>query len=253
LTGSQAQDTTKETPGTQQNVATRLRVALCLEIMKNYDTADLTSQDDLKNYFVHNHEPLATDHCRHMFRILKKPIVMIHKTGPNNSKITSTWYDNLFFGNKSNKPNEEPFFIYHVGSYHFEPLVREIEHRQGEIYFNYQRVDFEDENNSSGKRSIVFTLKPGTLKKQNFSATQSSRLELSGFLNKNKIRVSYSENNEETNERFKEERKTHLDEYGIKKSNINISINVLKTDEISINGSEIIFNRKTIHGTNFLP
>jgi hypothetical protein len=89
LTGSQAQDASKETPGTQQNVATRLRVALCLEIMKNYDTIDLTGQDDLKNYFVHNHKALATDHCRHMFRILKKPIVMIHKTGPNNSGITS--------------------------------------------------------------------------------------------------------------------------------------------------------------------
>ena len=221
--------------------------------MKSYDTTDSTEQDDLKNYFVHNHKALATDHCRHMFRILKKPIVMIHKTGPNNSRITSVWYDNFFFENKPNKPNEEPFFIYHVGSYHFEPLVREIEHRQGEIYFNYQQVDFEDENNSSGKRSIVFTLRPGILKKQNFSATQSSRLDSAGFPGQNKIRVSYSEKNEEINQIFKEERNSHIDEHGIKKNNINISINVLKTDEISVNGNQIIFNRKSIHSVQFLP
>jgi hypothetical protein len=171
---------------------------------------------------------------------------MIHKTGPNNNKITSKWYDNFFFRSKLNKPNEEPFFIYHVGNYHFEPLVRETEHHQGEIYFTYQQVDFEDENNSSGKRSIVFTLKPGTLKKQNFSATQNSRLNSAGFLNK--IRASYSENNEEINEMFKEERRTHIDEHGIKKSNINIFFNFLETDEISVNGSEIIFNCKSTHG-----
>jgi hypothetical protein len=253
LTGSQAQDASKETPGTQQNVATRLRVALCLEIMKNYDTADLFEKEDLKDFFVHNHKALATDHCRHMVRILKRPVISVHKTGPNNSSITSTWYDNFFFEKTS--LNEEPFFVYHVGSYHFEPLIREIEHHQGEVYLNYSQVDFEDENNSSGKRSIVFTLKPGSLKKQNFSATQSSRLDSAGFPNKNKIRVSYSENNEEINKMFKEEKEGHLDEHGIKKNNMNIFLRVLKADELSVNGNQIILNRKSIHGgtIQFLP
>jgi hypothetical protein len=45
LTGSQERDSTKEKPGTQENVAIRLRVAVCLEIMKNYDPSEL---DNLK-------------------------------------------------------------------------------------------------------------------------------------------------------------------------------------------------------------
>ncbi|MCE8158876.1 MAG: hypothetical protein I3265_00085 [Candidatus Moeniiplasma glomeromycotorum] len=236
LTGSQARDSTKETPGTQENVATRLRVALCLKIMKNYDRTEL---DDLKN-FATNNLALYTDNCRYLPDILQRPVVMVHKGVVGNSDdnyINSVWHDL----NKS--WNKEPFFIYHVGSFHFEPLVRPVEHHQGEIYFNYSQVDFEDENNSSGQRSIVFTLSSGSLKKKGFSPSQNSRLDLAGFLSKNKIRLSYSDSDEK--ERFNSEKEMHEYPPGVKKTNENIFIRILKTDKISVSGNEIIFNRKS--------
>jgi hypothetical protein len=141
--------------------------------------------------------------------------------------------------------DKEPFFIYHVGSFHFEPLIRMSEHHQGVIYCNYLQVDFEDKKDSSGHQSIIFTLKPGSLSKKNFSTTQNNRLDSISFQTAKKIRVLYSDEKE-----FNREKENHYEflSTGLaKKTNVDISILTLKTDKISVSGDEIIFNDRNNH------
>jgi len=90
LTGSQNCD--KSDKNSQVNVATKLRAALCLELMTNYSNYHQGSSDsyilsevinDLK-LFGKNFTALRMDDCKYMASILKRPIIGVHKDDVDN-------------------------------------------------------------------------------------------------------------------------------------------------------------------------
>ncbi|CAI2161767.1 1324_t:CDS:2, partial [Funneliformis geosporum] len=219
----QARDSTKENPISQENVATRLRVALCLELMKNYNSSEL---DDLKE-FADNHFALVTDHARYVNRILKRPIITVHKD------------DQAYSTLKSPKQG---------GSFHFEPLFQH-KNNEGEIRLNYSRVDFEDEGNALNNRSIVFTLNPGTFEKKHFSETQNTRL---NGITVNKIRVLYKDPEEEVEGAFIAEKRNHIMENGTKKTDKNIAIYIIGADRVSDDSGTLNIDYNDFHTITIL-
>jgi hypothetical protein len=71
-----------------------------------------------------------------MQKILKRPVYTVHKEGePDTGGIAVSTYDDGLQGRTLRY--QEPFVVYHVGSFHFEPLVCKSE--GGTIRFNYSR------------------------------------------------------------------------------------------------------------------
>jgi len=242
LTGSQVQGS-KDTPGTQQNVATRLRTALCLETMINFDSSSADEFENLKDFSTNN-LALTTDQSRYMTRILKRQVTTVHKDSeayapgksPDTGGIIASKYDD----GKQGKTflYEEPFVIYHVGSYHFEPLV--CKKQGGTISFNYSQWEVEDENNGTNQRSIVFTLNPGTLKSKPYSSSANA-------LPQKKVRVLYNQNNNYAKNQFEGVKLENTENNGTKKTNRDITIDIIKINEISTLGGEIDINYDNYH------
>ncbi|KLL02391.1 MAG: hypothetical protein MRERC_2c138 [Mycoplasmataceae bacterium RC_NB112A] len=199
--------------------------------MTDYDPVEL---NNLKN-FANNHSFLFTDQARLMVRIVKRPVITVHKDC--NYIVWSTYPADHIISPVS----EEPFVIYHVGNLHFEPLVKKSDHSLGEIGLNYSEVEFEDENNSANNRSIVFTKLPGGLQKKLFSSSQNSRLEAANFLNQNKVRILFNENSEEVEKNFKAWEKYIT---GWQLIN-NVKITITDATNIRVERGEIIFDYKS--------
>ncbi|CAG8461107.1 12249_t:CDS:2 [Ambispora leptoticha] len=178
LTGSQERDATKEKPNTQENVATRLRVAICLEIMKDYDPSE---SKDLKE-FADNHYALDSE----SYALGKSP---------DTGGIIMSPYDDGKQGRTL--PYKEPFVVYHVGSFHFEPLVCKKE--GGTINFNYSH-------------------KP-------CSATSANNL------TKTKVRALHNQNDDYTKHQFEGIKLENSETDGTKKTNRNIIIDIVEITE----------------------
>ena len=97
--------------------------------------------------------------------------------------------------------HQKPFVVYHVGTFHFEPLVQLPKHQEGKIEFVASNIKF---SNSGTNHSIEFTIQPGTLKKINFSEQTNNRFTNHDFNNKKKLIIFYDKNNNEEKEKYED-------------------------------------------------
>jgi hypothetical protein len=194
--------TGEDSEASQIATSIRLRIALCLELMKNgtqyfgdygrmHARMIENADDDTKTPWhakmattmTRDKQWLSTDDIVPFTKILKRPLIAVFND--SSFPASSSWktpdtggISNFEFGIQDQKGiryRYQPFVVYNSNATHFEALVLNEIHNEGYVEFTCKNVTFEDEKNEADNKSILIETQ-GSPSKFGFSVANDKKL-----------------------------------------------------------------------------